>query len=103
MDSHLASLLQKRHDLKEAWRKIKLNRYLRTKIADLGCEIESHAKTLCAQQWNNTCDEADGKMRRGSKWGLLRHLMADSDKHTRGGTQLQIERLVHKHAQDGGG
>ncbi|KAH8039578.1 hypothetical protein HPB51_007778 [Rhipicephalus microplus] len=103
MDSHLASLLQKKHDLKKAWRKNKLNRHLRTKIADLGREIESHAKTLCAQQWNNTCDEADGKMRKGSKRGLLKHLMADSDKPTRGGTQLQIERLVHKHAQDSGG
>ncbi|KAH8040463.1 hypothetical protein HPB51_010700 [Rhipicephalus microplus] len=103
MDSHLASLLEKEHDLKEAWRKNKLNRHLRTKIADLGREIESHAKTLCAQQWNNACDEADGKMRKGTKWGLLKHLMADSDKPTRGGTQLQIERLVHKHAQDSGG
>ncbi|KAH8036778.1 hypothetical protein HPB51_005267 [Rhipicephalus microplus] len=27
MDSHLASLLQKKHDLKEAWRKNKLNRH----------------------------------------------------------------------------
>ncbi|KAH7950662.1 hypothetical protein HPB51_028305 [Rhipicephalus microplus] len=69
IDSHLASLLQKKHDLKEAWRKNNLNRHLRTKIADLGREIESHAKTLCAQQWNNTCDEADGKIRKGSKWG----------------------------------
>ncbi|KAH8026577.1 hypothetical protein HPB51_022038 [Rhipicephalus microplus] len=94
---------KKKHDLKEAWRKNKLNRHLRTKIADLSHEIESQAKTLCAQQWNNTCDEADGKLRRGSKWGLLKHLMADSDKPTRGGTQQQIERLVHKHAQDSGG
>ncbi|KAH8027822.1 hypothetical protein HPB51_010468 [Rhipicephalus microplus] len=69
MDSHLASLLQKRHGLKEAWRKNKLNRHLRTKIADLCREIESHAKTICAQQWNNTCDEADGKMRREANGG----------------------------------
>ncbi|KAH8033331.1 hypothetical protein HPB51_010371 [Rhipicephalus microplus] len=89
IESHLASLLQKKHDLNESWRKNKLNRHLRTKITDLGREIESHAKTLCAQQWNNTCDEADGKMRKRSKWGLLKHLMADSDKPTRGGTQLQ--------------
>ncbi|KAH8032081.1 hypothetical protein HPB51_023065 [Rhipicephalus microplus] len=103
MDTHLASLLQKKHDLKEAWRKNKLNRHLRTKIAEFGREIESYAKTLCAQQWNNIWDEVDGKMRRGSKWGLLKHLMTDSDKPTRCGTQLLIERLVHKHAQDSGG
>ncbi|KAH8020921.1 hypothetical protein HPB51_009723 [Rhipicephalus microplus] len=96
-------LLQKKHDLKEEWCKNKLNRHLRTKIADLGREIESHAKTLCAQQWNNTCDEADRKMRTRSKCGLLKHLMADSDKPTRGGTQLLIERLVHEHTQDSGG
>ncbi|KAH6944623.1 hypothetical protein HPB50_004274 [Hyalomma asiaticum] len=100
MDSHLASLLQKKHDLKEAWNKNKLNRHLRAEIAELGREIESHAKKLCAQQWNNACDEADGKMRRGSKWGLLKHLMADSDKPTKGGAQLQIERLVPKHAKE---
>ncbi|KAH6945783.1 hypothetical protein HPB50_009941 [Hyalomma asiaticum] len=94
MDSHLASLLQKKHDIKEAWNKNKLNRHLRAEIAELGHEIESHAKKLCAQQWNNACDEADGKMRRGSKWRLLKHLVADSDKPTKGGAQLQIERLV---------
>ncbi|KAH7964201.1 hypothetical protein HPB51_027563 [Rhipicephalus microplus] len=74
MASHLASLLQKKHDLKETWRKNKLNRHLCTKIVDLGREIESHAKTLCAKHWNSTSDEADGKMRKGSKYGLLKHL-----------------------------
>ncbi|KAH6937765.1 hypothetical protein HPB50_004026 [Hyalomma asiaticum] len=97
MDFHLASLLQKKHDLKEAWNKNKLNRHLRAEIAELGREIESHAKKLCAQQWNNACDEADGKIRRGSKWGLLKHLMADSDKPTKGGAKLQIERAKAGH------
>ncbi|KAH7957834.1 hypothetical protein HPB52_023170 [Rhipicephalus sanguineus] len=103
MGSHLASLLQKKHDLKEAWSKNKLKRHVCAKIEELGREIESHAIKLCAQQWNNTCDEADGKMRRGSKWGLLKHLMADSDKPTRGGIQLQIEWLVQKHVKENGG
>ncbi|KAH8040856.1 hypothetical protein HPB51_013026 [Rhipicephalus microplus] len=103
MDSHLASLLQKKHDLKDAWHKNKLNRRLHTNIMDIGSEIESPTKTLSTQQWNNTCDEPNGKMRKGSKWGLLKHLMGDSDKPTRGGTQQQIERSVHKHAQEHGG
>ncbi|KAH6920222.1 hypothetical protein HPB50_028790 [Hyalomma asiaticum] len=83
------------------------------RIARLEMNVAGPAATVAPQcrnvdrpavtQWNNACDEAHGKMRRGSKWGLLKHLMADSDKTTKGGAQLQIERLVQKHAKENGG
>ncbi|KAL3244404.1 hypothetical protein MRX96_018752 [Rhipicephalus microplus] len=103
-NSHLISLLQKTHDLKEAWRKNKLYIHLCAKNVDLAVKWNFTPKRSAPSSWNNsTCDEADGKFRREANGGLLKHIMADSDKPTRGGTQLQIERLVHKHAQDSGG
>ncbi|KAH6934577.1 hypothetical protein HPB50_025485 [Hyalomma asiaticum] len=100
--THLAGLLQKRHDLKEAWKNNKLNRHLRASIARLNKEIEAYAKRPCAQQWDDVCEEADVKMCSGSKEGLLKPLMADSDKPSRSGAQLLMERLAHRHTREHG-
>ena len=102
MDSRLAHLLEAKNALSERWKRQKMNRRLRTKISELNKEIETHAKKLAAQQWDEVCNEADGKMRKGSKWSLLKHLLTDGNKPSKSSARLEIERLVHMNTKDGG-
>ncbi|XP_037505644.1 uncharacterized protein LOC119381968 [Rhipicephalus sanguineus] len=102
MDSRLAHLLEAKNALRERWKRQKMNRRLRTKISELNKEIESHAKKLAALQWDEVCNEADGKMRKGSKWSLLKHLLTDGNKPSKSSARLEIERLVHMNTKHGG-
>ncbi|KAL1478335.1 hypothetical protein MTO96_035092 [Rhipicephalus appendiculatus] len=93
MDSRLAHLLEAKNALSEQWKKQKLNRRLRAKISQLNKDIEQNAKKLAAQQWDEVCNEADGKMRKGSKWALLKaSLFTDSTKPSKSSARLEIEK-----------
>ncbi|KAH6935816.1 hypothetical protein HPB50_010307 [Hyalomma asiaticum] len=78
MDSRLAHLLEAKNALRERWKQQKLKRRLRSKLTELNKKIEEHSRKLSAQQWDEVCNEADGKMRRGNKWGFLKNLFADN-------------------------
>lgn len=99
MDSRLAHLLEAKHALRERWKIQKLNRRLRAKLTSLNKEIECYSKQLALQQWDETCNETDGRMRRGSKWNLLKSLL--NDKQSRNALNLAVDRLIHKQVTSG--
>ncbi|XP_075553731.1 uncharacterized protein LOC142586366 [Dermacentor variabilis] len=99
MDARLAHLLEAKRSVLERWKTQRLNRRLRKKIAELNRSIEAHCLELNRQQWNEACSAADGRMRTGGKWNLLKHLL--DDKQTKGNQRLSVHRLVHKQKQEG--
>ncbi|KAL1473855.1 hypothetical protein MTO96_038411 [Rhipicephalus appendiculatus] len=78
MDSKLAHLLEAKNGLVSRWRTQRLNRRLRVRISLLNKEIEAYAEELGRQQWMEKCNETDSRMRRGSRWGLLKSLLKAS-------------------------
>ncbi|KAH7963749.1 hypothetical protein HPB52_022713 [Rhipicephalus sanguineus] len=101
IDPTLLHSLEAINTLSGRWKKPKLSRRLRTKISELNKEIETHAKKLAAQQWDEVCKEADGTMRKGSKWSLLKNQLTDSNKPSKSSARLEIGRLMHMHTNDG--
>ncbi|KAH8009894.1 hypothetical protein HPB51_021692 [Rhipicephalus microplus] len=101
MDSMLAHLLEAKNALRDRWKKQKLNRRLRVKISQLNKDIEQHTKKLAAHQWEEVCNEADGKMCKGSKWALLKNLFTDSTKSSKSSARLEIEKLVYMNTLEG--
>lgn len=99
MDARLAHLLEAKRSLLERWKTQRLNRRLRKKIAALNRSIEEHCAELNRQQWSEACSAADGRMRTGGKWTLLKHLLDDGQ--TKGNQRLAIDRLIHKQKENG--
>ncbi|CAN7947585.1 unnamed protein product, partial [Ixodes hexagonus] len=59
MDSRLAHLIEAKQSILVRWRKQRLNRRLRKKVAELNKAIQEHSKALATQQWEDTCNAAD--------------------------------------------
>lgn len=78
MDSRLAHLIEAKQSICNRWKKQRLNRKLRKKIAELNRAIHEHCTKLSAQQWEDTCDTADRQMHNGATWRLLRHLLDET-------------------------
>ncbi|EEC15691.1 hypothetical protein IscW_ISCW013479 [Ixodes scapularis] len=51
MDSRLAHFIEAKQSILVRWRKQRLNRRLRKKVAQLNKAIQEHCKALAAQQW----------------------------------------------------
>ncbi|KAG0414931.1 hypothetical protein HPB47_007902, partial [Ixodes persulcatus] len=80
-DSKLLHLWEARNSLQEKWRRQRLNRNLRRKIARLDRDIEDHANRLARQQWESTCSSMEGQLGLRKTWNLLRCLLdPDSSK-----------------------
>lgn len=94
MDARLAHLLEAKRSLLERWKTQRLNRRLRKKIAELNKLIEEHCSELNKQQWRDACSAADGKMRKGGKWTLFKHLLDDGQ--SKCNQRLVIDRLINK-------
>lgn len=88
IDSRLVHFLEAKNALHNRWKKQKLNRRLRAKISQINKNLEQHAKKLAAPQWDEVCNEADGKMRKGSKWALHKNLFTDSTKSSKSSARL---------------
>lgn len=98
MDSRLAHLIEAKQSILQRWKTHRLNRRLRKKIAQLNTQIEGHSKTLAKQQWDEVCNMAEGKIKHGGSWNLLRHLLSDGD--TKSSKRTAIGKLVHQASQD---
>lgn len=75
MDSRLARLIEAKQSITARWRRQRLNRRLRKRVAELNRKIEDHCRQLRAQRWEDICNQADAQMHKGSTWNLLRHLL----------------------------
>ncbi|KAG0430610.1 hypothetical protein HPB47_022507 [Ixodes persulcatus] len=78
MNSRLAHLIEAKQSICNRWRKQRLNRKLRKKIAELNRAIHEHCTKLSAQQWEDTRDTADRQMHNGATRRLLRHLLDET-------------------------
>lgn len=102
MDSRLAHLIEAKQSILNRWKKLRLNRRLRKKVAELNRTIEEYCRTLCAQQWDEICNAADGQMHNGKTWNLLRHLLdkTKTKSHQRDRLAKLIHREVTKHGAE---
>ncbi|KAH8025067.1 hypothetical protein HPB51_002963 [Rhipicephalus microplus] len=70
LNSRLAHLLEAKNALRERLKKESLNRRLRARISQISKYVQQHVKNIAVQQSNEVCNEGDGEIRKGSKWGL---------------------------------
>lgn len=75
VDTHLLHLWQARTSIQNRWRKQRLNRKLRLKVAQLDKQIEEYATKLTSQQWYQVCDGMQGQLGMDRTWHLLRYLL----------------------------
>ncbi|KAH7937098.1 hypothetical protein HPB49_007855 [Dermacentor silvarum] len=57
--------------LQRWWRRQRLNRTLRWRIARLDRKIEDHANRLNRLQWESTCNSMEGELGLGKTWNFL--------------------------------
>lgn len=79
VDSRLLHLWEAKNSMQTRWKKNKLNRTLRLRIAQINIEIEEYANQLTKNQWEKVCDSMQGQLGLAKTWNLLRYLM-DPDK-----------------------
>ncbi|KAH7978743.1 hypothetical protein HPB49_006597 [Dermacentor silvarum] len=93
VDPHLLHLWDARRGLLCRWRRHKLNRKLKARIAALTEEAAAYAAHLSDTNWVETCTKAAGQMGSSGTWRLFRSLLDPSS--TRGETQRQLRRALH--------
>ncbi|KAM7293731.1 uncharacterized protein ISCGN_023324 [Ixodes scapularis] len=95
MDSKLQHMLEAYRSIYRRWRNTgKRYRKLRKKAAKLSKEIEEHAQKLNQQQWQQMCDELQGRLHTKSPWTLFRRMLAPED------TKLEKRKLLAKLVRD---
>ncbi|XP_072142945.1 uncharacterized protein [Dermacentor andersoni] len=100
VDSRLAHLFEAKQSIINRWKKQRLNRRLRKKVAELNRAIEVHCRLLCTQQWNEICNAADGQMHSGKTWNLMRHLL-DKTK-TKSHQRDRLAKIIHRAVKENG-
>ncbi|KAG0429844.1 hypothetical protein HPB47_023250 [Ixodes persulcatus] len=76
MDSRLQHMLEAYRSIYRRWRNTgKRYRKLRKKAAKLSKEIEEHAQKLNQQQWQQICDELQGRLHTKSPWTLFKRMI----------------------------
>lgn len=78
MDSRLAHMIEAKNSILARWKKQRLNRKLRKKIAELNRNMEEHCRELCKQQWHELCNAINGQMHNGKAWNILRQLLGET-------------------------
>nr|XP_050052500.1 uncharacterized protein LOC126548403 [Dermacentor andersoni] len=95
LDTRLAHLWEAYHSLLERWKRNKLNRTLKKRLAALQTQIQQHSEELCRSNWGQICDGIAGNLSTKRAWQLLRHLIDPTQ--TKTATQHHVTRLVHAH------
>ncbi|XP_049519020.1 uncharacterized protein LOC125943595 [Dermacentor silvarum] len=96
VDNHLLHLWEARRGLTRRWKKQKLNRKLKIKIAEITQQAEEYAWTLAKNNWLTKCDSLRGGLGAKSAWNLLRCLIEPSK--TRGEQKRNLKRALHGYA-----
>ncbi|XP_070380778.1 uncharacterized protein [Dermacentor albipictus] len=95
LDTRLAHLWEAYHSLLERWKRNKLNRTLKKRLAALQTEIQQHSEELCRSNWGQICDGIAGNLSTKRAWQLLRHLI--DPMQTKTATQHHVTKLVDAH------
>lgn len=99
LDSRLAHMWEARNSLMKRWKRQRLNKRLRSRIAKLESEIERHARQLTQQEWYQTCDSLNGQLGNKKTWHLLRHLLDPTQ--SKSAAQGQLAAIIHQYPGDG--
>ncbi|XP_065281367.1 uncharacterized protein [Dermacentor albipictus] len=101
VDGRFAHLFEAKQSILNRWKKQRLNRRLRKKVAELNRVIEAHCRLLCTQQWNEIFNAADGQMHCGKTWNLMRHLLDETKtkSHQRDRLTKIIQRAVKENGE----
>lgn len=94
-DPHLLHLCQARRSMLRRWRRQKLNRRLKIRIAKITEEAAKYAAELMRQNWNELCNKLQGTLGSAKTWALLRNFL-DPTK-SRSATQNTIKKIMHQH------
>ncbi|XP_077547772.1 uncharacterized protein LOC144160025 [Haemaphysalis longicornis] len=100
MDSRLAHLIEAKKAIQDRWKKQRLNRRLRKKVAELNKEIENHCRVLSNQKWNEMCCAVDGQLHNGKAWNLLKHLMDETK--TKSHQRDRLAKLLQREVTENG-
>ncbi|XP_075526250.1 uncharacterized protein LOC142557953 [Dermacentor variabilis] len=96
VDTHLLHLWEARRTLLKKWKRQKLNKKLKKRIAFVTEPAQAYAETLGRQNWQAFCDKLQGTLSTKTTWHLLRSLL-DNDA-TKTQQRQHLCRLVHNHA-----
>ncbi|KAG0430045.1 hypothetical protein HPB47_023042, partial [Ixodes persulcatus] len=93
IDPHLLHLWDARHGLTKRWKKQKLNRTFRKRIAELTQEAEQYAEDLTQANWHRMCDQLQGTLGTKKTWSILRNLLDPTKAKTE--TNKALAKLLH--------
>ncbi|KAH8023133.1 hypothetical protein HPB51_011247 [Rhipicephalus microplus] len=91
IDTHLTHLWEARRGLTKRWRRQKLNKKLRLRIAKITEEVNAYSKELY-NNWRTFCDSLKGTLSMKKTWYILRSLLDPSA--TRTETNATLQRLA---------
>lgn len=75
VDRHLLHLWEARRSLTKRWKRQRLNRKLKIRIAQLAQEANTYAQELCDGNWRQLCDSFRGTLSTKKTWHILRSMM----------------------------
>lgn len=93
VDSRLVNLWEARHSLVKRWKRQKLNRKLKAKIAQITAKALEHADVLARSNWHQKCNAMQGTLGTARTWSLLRHLLDPANNKQQ--TKHTIKKIVH--------
>ncbi|XP_072145595.1 uncharacterized protein [Dermacentor andersoni] len=96
VDPHLLHLWEAKRSLLKRWKRQKLNRKLKQRIALLTIQAQDYAEQLSRQNWHTFCDSIQGTLSTKKTWHLLRALLATDRTKTQ--QRQDLRRLIHNHA-----
>ncbi|KAH6944309.1 hypothetical protein HPB50_002682 [Hyalomma asiaticum] len=82
VDTHLLHLWEARRALLKRWKRQKLNRRLKQRIASLTAQAQEYAEQLARQNWRVFCDQLQGTLSTKETRHLLRALLDDGPTKT---------------------
>ncbi|XP_072145076.1 uncharacterized protein [Dermacentor andersoni] len=95
VDKRLLRLWEARRGLTKRWRRQKLNKKLKKKIADITKQTEEYATQLARQGWQQFSNSLNGTLSTAKTWRILKALMDPSKNKSESGKSIQ--RLVHQY------
>ncbi|KAM7297198.1 hypothetical protein ISCGN_022351 [Ixodes scapularis] len=93
VDSRLLHLWEAKRSLLKRWKRQRLNRKLKLRIARLEKEALEHAEQLGKNNWHQNCNELQGTLGTAKTWSLLRHLIDPSKSKSQSSHTLR--KIVH--------
>lgn len=95
VDKRLLGLWEARRGLTKRWKRQKLNKKLKKKIAEITAKAEEYATQLARQSWQQFSSSLQGTLNTAKTWRILKALM-DPGK-TKAESNKAIQRLIHQY------